>query len=170
MLQRERSYVGKLAQKSPSRNDAEDRMGGQSHVGRNSVLILYSTVTTRGISSPTRCPLLWGRQLCSSRLSLIAAAGNSMPENRRARPPPEKLPAAFTESEACHLHQKYTQTSSFQRAVNFPFPTCPACAWMEKSGPSHPPPPTPPEDASRCPPAYACHLPKEKNHGPWCEC
>lgn len=47
-------------------------------------------------------------------LSLRAAAGNLMPENRRTHSSPEKLAAAFTEQGVWHLHQKYTQTSFFR--------------------------------------------------------
>lgn len=67
MFQSEFSYVGKFELTNLlHRMHAEDGMAGQSHVGRSSVLALYSTVTTWNVSSPTRCLVLWGRQFFCS--------------------------------------------------------------------------------------------------------
>lgn len=64
--------------------------------------------------------------LLLTRLSLRAAAGNLMPENSRSRSSPKKLPAAFTEQGVWHLHQKYTQTSSFQEGCKPSLPHLPS--------------------------------------------
>lgn len=58
-------------------------------------------------------------------LPVRAAAGNLMPENRQARSSPEKLSAAFPEHGVWRLHQKYTQTSSFQQGCKPSLPSLP---------------------------------------------
>lgn len=149
MFRSEFSYAGKFELPKLLHRHAEDGMAGWSHVGRSSVLVLYFTVTNMEHLFSNNKPGFMGGEgaLLLTCLSLRAAAGNSMPENRQSRSSPKKLPAAFTEQEVWHLHQKYTQTSSFQEHVIFPFPTCQACAWKEKSCPI--PPPTPPRDVSQ---------------------
>lgn len=113
-------------------------MAGLSHVGRSSVLVLYFTMTNMERLFSNNMPGFMGEAvLLLTCLSLQAAAGNSMPENRQSRSSPKKLPAAFTEQEVWLLHQKYTQTFSFKEHVIFPFPTCQACAWKEKACPPY---------------------------------
>lgn len=97
--------------------------------GRSSALIPDSIGTTWNDSSLS-CLFLWGDSLAAHCLSLGAAAGNLMPENRLARSSPKKLPAAFTEQWVWHLHQKYTQTFSFQQGCKSPFPHLP-CMCLE---------------------------------------
>lgn len=70
MFQSEFSYASKFEVTNLLyRMHAGDRMEGESHEGRSSVLVLYSTVTTWNVSSPTRCLVLWGRQFCCSLVS-----------------------------------------------------------------------------------------------------
>lgn len=111
-------------------------MAGQSCVGRSSALIPDSIGTTWNDSSLS-CLFLWGGSLAAHCLSLRAAARNLMPENRRARSFPKKLPAAFTEQWVWHLHQKYTQSFSFQQECKPPFPHLP-CMCLEGKVLPHP--------------------------------
>lgn len=73
-------------------------------------------------------------------LSLRAAAGNSMPENRLARSSPKKLPAAFTEQGVWHVHQRYTQTSFPVGMQTFPSPLTENELGRKSPAPPHFPP------------------------------
>ena len=97
------------------RMDADNGMAGHSREARNYVHLGFHSDSMEHPSSNKMLGLTGETVLQPTCLSLRAAAGNSMPENRRACSSPKKLPAAFTEQAVWYLHQRYTQTSSFQQ-------------------------------------------------------
>ncbi|KAL0600032.1 hypothetical protein AAY473_029909 [Plecturocebus cupreus] len=89
----------------------------------------------------------------------LAAAGNLMPQNRRARSSPKscQLPLQSSECDICirNIHKPFLSS----RGASPPFPTCQACAWKGKSCPI--PPPTLPQGVSQHTPSGWSYLAKE---------
>lgn len=153
------------------RMDADNGMAGHSRVGRNYVHLGFHSDSMEHPSSSKMLGLTGETVLQPTCLSLRAAAGNLMPENRRACSSPKKLPAAFTEQAVWYLHQRYTQPLLSSKGASLPFPTCWAWASKEKSFPPHFPTPHL-RMLLGVPPALNTGpiLWRSKNRGPWYWC
>ena len=107
------------------RTYANNGMAGQSRVGRSSVLISDSTVTTWNISSPTRCLVLWGRQFCSPLVSPSEQLQETLCQRTDKHvllPRSCQLPLQSRECGIC-IKDKHKPLLSI-RGTNLPFPTC----------------------------------------------
>lgn len=125
---------------SPSQNVCRGWNDRTVTVSRDSVLVLSSMVTTWNVSSPTRCLVLRGRQLCCS----LVFPSEQLQETRCQRtdehvllPRSCQLPLQSRECGICIKNTHKPLLS--RRGVNIPFSTCPACAWKK---PCPLPPPT----------------------------
>lgn len=123
MFQSELAYFGKFELINLlHRMHIKDGPVEKSYVGRSSVSVLCSTVTTWNVSSATRCLVLWGRQLCCS----LIFPSEQLQETRCQRtdehvllPRSGQLPL---QSRDCGICIKHTQEPLLPRkGVNLPF-------------------------------------------------
>lgn len=124
MFQSELSYCGKFGLIDLlHRMHVKDRPVEKSYVGRSSVSVLCSTVATWNVSSPTRCLVLWGRQLCCS----LIFPSEQLQETRCQRTDEHVLLPRICQlplqSRDCGICIKNTHKSLLSRkGVNLPFP------------------------------------------------
>lgn len=124
MFQSEFLYFGKFGLINLlHRTHVEDRPGEKSYVGRSSVSVLCSTVTTWNVSSPTRRLVLWGRQLCCS----LIFPSEQLQETRCQRTDEHVLLTRSCQlplqSRDCGICIKQTHKPLLSRkGVNLPFP------------------------------------------------
>lgn len=127
---------------------AENGMAGQSHMGRSSVLVLYFTVTTWNVSSPTTCLVLWGRQFCCS----LVSPSEQLQETRCQRTitffSQEAASCLYRAGSVAFASKIYTNLF-FPGACNLSLPHLPSMCLEREVLPI--PPPTSPRDVSQCP-------------------